>query len=246
MGHREMAGRISSSHRTVAIVPARYCSSRLPGKPLADVAGVPLIIRVLRGLDGSVDRIVVATDDRRILDIVKENGFEAVLTGEAETGTKRVFMAWESLGCPGERIINVQGDEPLVNSSWISALTSVSPGDDLVTTLARRVPHSQAGSPDSVNVVTDCFGEALYFSRYPVPHGADELLEHIGIYCFSPDSLKRCIGAGSTALSRTERLEQLAWLERGIRIKVIEGVYEGIGVDTPDDLEKAVRYFKNR
>lgn len=241
-----MAGRIGSSDRVIAIVPARYCSVRLPGKPLADIAGVPLINRVLQGINGSVDRIVVATDDIRIKDSVRKSGFEAILTGDADTGTQRVFMAWELLGCPGEWIINVQGDEPLVNSSWINALTSDSPGDDRVTTLARRVPAVQAQSPDSVKVVTDCNGDAMYFSRCSVPHGAEELLEHIGVYCFSPASLRHCAGAGSTPLSRTERLEQLAWLENGIRVRVIDGDFEGLGVDTPDDLEKAVEYFTNR
>ena len=241
-----MAGRIDSSDRIVAIVPARYCSVRLPGKPLADVAGIPLITRVLQGLNGSVDRIVVATDDNRILDSVRKSGFEAILTGDADTGTQRVFMAWESLGCPGECIINVQGDEPLVNSRWIKALTSCQPEDDQVITLARRVSAGQAQSPDSVKVVTDCNGDAMYFSRCPVPHSAEELLEHIGVYCFSPSSLQHCIRVGSTVLSRTERLEQLAWLENGIRIRVIDGHFEGLGVDTPDDLERAVEYFARK
>lgn len=241
-----MAGRIGSSDRVIAIVPARYCSVRLPGKPLADVAGIPLINRVLQGLKGSVDRIVVATDDNRIMDSVRSSGFEAILTGDADTGTQRVFMAWELLGCPGEWIINVQGDEPLVNSSWIKALTSCYPEDDLVTTLARRVPAIQAQSPDSVKVVIDRNGDAMYFSRYPVPHGAEELLEHVGVYCFGPASLRHCVSAGSTPLSRIERLEQLAWLENGIRVRVIDGDFEGLGVDTPDDLERAVKYFKQR
>ncbi len=241
-----MAGRISSSDRIIAIVPARYCSVRLPGKPLADVAGVPLINRVLQGLNGSVDRIVVATDDNRIMDSVRKSGFEAILTGDADSGTQRVFMAWELLGCPGEWIINVQGDEPLVNSSWINALTSGQPEDDRVTTLARRVSAGQAQSPDSVKVVTDCNGDAMYFSRYPIPHGAEELLEHIGVYCFSPASLQHCVSVGSTLLSRTEHLEQLAWLENGIRVRVIDGYFEGLGVDTSDDLERAVEYFTRR
>ncbi len=238
-----MAGRITPSERIVAIVPARFASERLPGKPLADIAGIPMIIRVLQGIRDSVDRAVAATDDKRIMDAVDNAGFEVVYTGEAASGTHRVFKAWSLLGFPGETIINVQGDEPLVNKDWISSLTAVPSEDDQVITLARRIPAELAGSPDSVKVVINDRQEALYFSRYPIPYKASILLEHIGIYSFSPESLKRCIAAGSTALSRTERLEQLAWLERGVRIRVVTGEFRGIGVDTEKDLDRAVEYF---
>lgn len=238
-----MAGTIAVSDRIIAIVPARYASTRLPGKPLADIAGIPMIIRVLQGIGGSVDRAVAATDDKRIMNIVENAGFEAVYTGEAISGTKRVFDAWKLLGFPGDTIINVQGDEPLVNEDWINSLTAVPAQDDQIVTLARETPAELIGSPDSVKVVLNEEREALYFSRYPIPHGSDNLLEHIGIYSFSPESLRRCIEAGSTCLSRAERLEQLAWLERGIRIRVVTGEFQGISVDTSEDLERAVEYF---
>lgn len=238
-----MAGRIAASDRIVAIVPARFASTRLPGKPLADIAGVPMIIRVLQGIRDSVDRAVVATDDKRIMNTVENAGFEAVYTGKAESGTQRVFKAWKLMGFPGDIIINVQGDEPLVNGDWINSLTAVTSEDDQVVTLARKIPAELAGSPDSVKVVINEYQEALYFSRYPIPHGANDLLEHIGIYSFSPESLKSCISAGSTYLSKTERLEQLAWLERGIRIRVVTGEFYGTGVDTEEDLDRAVEYF---
>ncbi len=238
-----MAGRIAASARIVAIVPARFASERLPGKPLADIAGVPMIIRVLQGIRDSVDRAVVATDDNRIMDIVENAGFEVVYTGEAASGTQRVFKAWSLLGFPGETIINVQGDEPLVNNDWITSLTAVPSDDNQVVTLARKVPAELAESPDSVKVVINECQEALYFSRYPIPHGADNLLEHIGVYSFSPESLRSCNAAGSTSLSRTERLEQLAWLQRGVRIRVVTGEFRGIGVDTKEDLDRAVEYF---
>ncbi len=238
-----MAGKITPSKGIVAIVPARFASVRLPGKPLADIAGVPMIIRVLHGISDSVDRAVAATDDKRIMDIVEDAGFEVVFTGEAASGTQRVFKAWSMLGFPGETIINVQGDEPLVNKNWISSISSVPSEDDQVVTLAREIPAELGGSPDSVKVVINENREALYFSRYPVPYGADNLLEHIGIYSFSPESLRSCIAAGNTSLSRTERLEQLAWLQRGLRIRVVTGEFRGIGVDTKQDLERAVEYF---
>lgn len=238
-----MAGTVTASDRIVAIVPARYASTRLPGKPLADIAGIPMIIRVLQGISRSVDRAVAATDDKRIIDVVENAGFEAVYTGEAMSGTLRVFDAWKLLGFPGETIINVQGDEPLVNKDWINSLLSVHPGKDQVVTLAREISAERAGSPDSVKVVINEKRESLYFSRYPIPYGAENLLEHIGIYSFSPESLKKCAAAGSTHLSSAEKLEQLAWLERGIRISVVTGEFQGIGVDTEKDLKRAVEYF---
>ncbi|MEN8209873.1 MAG: 3-deoxy-manno-octulosonate cytidylyltransferase, partial [Candidatus Fermentibacteria bacterium] len=216
---------------------------RLPGKPLADIAGIPMIIRVLQGIRDSVDRAVAATDDERIMKTVEDAGFEAVYTGEAASGTQRVFKAWSLLGFPGETIINVQGDEPLVNKDWITSLTEISPEDDQVVTLAREIPAELAESPDSVKVVLNERQEALYFSRYPIPFGAVDLMEHIGIYSFSPESLRSCARAGETSLSGTERLEQLAWLERGVRIRVVTGDFPGIGVDTREDLERAVEYF---
>jgi 3-deoxy-manno-octulosonate cytidylyltransferase (CMP-KDO synthetase) len=239
-----MAGRVASPARTVAIVPARFASTRFPGKPLADIAGVPMVIRVMRGITGSVDRAVVATDDKRIAEVVEGAGFQAVMTGDACSGTERVFMAWNELGRPGETVINVQGDEPLVTGSWLKPLILDPPGGDKVLTLARRVPSAQAASPGSVKVAVAGNGDALYFSRYPVPHGSDQVLEHIGIYAFSPRSLVRCVSCGTTELSQTERLEQLAWIESGIRLKVMVGDFPGIGVDTPEDLEKAVVHFK--
>ena len=238
-----MAGKITPSSGTIAIVPARFASQRLRGKPLADIAGVPMIIRVLQGVRDSVDRAVAATDDKRIMAAVENAGFEAVYTGEADSGTHRVFKAWSMLGFPGETIINVQGDEPLVNEDWITSLAELPSKADQVVTLARELPADMTGSPDSVKVVINDQNEALYFSRYPIPHGADTLLEHIGIYSFSPESLKICAAAGSTPLSRTENLEQLAWLEKGIRIRVVTGEFPGISVDTEEDLDRAVEYF---
>ena len=247
-----MAGRLTgessgpvSADRAVAIVPARWGSSRLPGKPLADVAGIPLVIRVARGLEGAgLSLVAVATDDERIAGEVRRHGFTAVMTGDCENGTERVLEAWELLGRPGERVINVQGDEPLVSPGWIHALLAHPSEGMSVTTLARRTSVSTAGSHDSVKVVTTSEGRALYFSRYPVPWGADDVLEHIGVYCFRPEALLACAGCGATALSCSERLEQLAWMEAGIRVNVVEGNFEGLGVDTPRDLERAVEHFR--
>ncbi|OPL18984.1 MAG: hypothetical protein AVO35_03395 [Candidatus Aegiribacteria sp. MLS_C] len=221
-------------------------STRLPGKPLADIAGKPMVVRVLEGLAGSVDSAVAATDDKRVADAVERAGFEAVMTGEASSGTARVFMAWELLGRPGDVILNVQGDEPLVCGSWTAPLLETVPPDDRVLTLARRVRVREASGADTVKVAVTGKGEALYFSRFPVPHGSREVLEHIGIYAFSPCSLQACARCGETELSRTERLEQLAWMEYGVRITVLAGDFHGIGVDTPEDLRRVAEVFGSR
>jgi 3-deoxy-manno-octulosonate cytidylyltransferase (CMP-KDO synthetase) len=238
-----MAGRVAAASGIIAIVPARFDSVRLPGKPLADIAGVPMIVRVLQGISGSVDRAVAATDDKRIMDTVLNAGYEAVYTGAAESGTERVFKAWKMLGSPGETIINVQGDEPLVNGNWIESMTDIGSEDGQIVTLARQVPSDSVAGPDSVKVVLNGRNEALYFSRALIPSGSRDTLEHIGVYSFNPGSLEKCVSAGTTCLSRTERLEQLAWLECGITIRVVTGDFPGISVDTEDDLDRAVKYF---
>jgi len=232
---------------TVAIVPARLGSTRLPGKPLRDVAGVPLVVRVLDGLAGAgLLAVVAATDDPGIRDAVEAHGHRAVLTGEASCGTERVLMAWEGLGRPGSRILNVQGDEPLVDGRWARALVSVPAGPSRVATLARRVPRREAGSPDTVKVATGADGRALYFSRLPVPWSADPVLEHIGVYGFSPGSLRACVSAAPGPVSEAERLEQLAWMEAGIEVSVVECPFESIGVDTEEDLRRVSALFAAR
>lgn len=229
---------------TVVIIPARFGSSRLPGKPLADVAGLPLVVRVLNGLkDSGLHTLVVATDDLRIVEAVGSAGFTAVMTGPASTGTERVLAAWGELGCPGSRIVNVQGDEPLVDHRWIQALATVPASPGRIVTLVREIPAASAGSTDLVKVVASQSGRAVYFSRLPVPWGADPLLEHMGVYAYSPGSLRAAAGAGTTVLSSTERLEQLAWLEAGLEIIVVECDLPSISVDTPEDLERAVEHF---
>ncbi|MBD3276838.1 MAG: 3-deoxy-manno-octulosonate cytidylyltransferase [Candidatus Aegiribacteria sp.] len=176
--------------------------------------------------------------------MVENAGFQAVLTGEAESGTHRVLLAWEKLGSPPGVVVNVQGDEPLVKGDWIRLLTARSPSENEVFTLARPMGSEEALSPDRVKAVSDSTGRALYFSRSPIPHGASSFLKHIGVYCFSPESLKKCVSCGRSRLSSTEDLEQLAWLEAGLDIKIIQGDFFSIGVDTPEDLERAAEYFR--
>ncbi len=221
-------------------------STRLPGKPLADICGRSMILRVLDGaLKANPRRLVVATDSRLIEEEVLSAGYEAVLTGPAESGTRRVYLAWKALGCPGERIINLQGDEPFIQQGWVEALAGQDMLPNSVVTLARRIPADSGASPSVVKVVMNSAGEALYFSRSPIPWGADFLFHHVGVYCFTPESLSLCANAPPGKISSQERLEQLSWMENGVTIKVIPGDWNAMGVDTPDDLEEARKWFRN-
>lgn len=240
MEFRELAGNPLSD--IAVIIPARMGASRLPGKPLADINGVPLIVRVATGVaDSGVSLLAVATEDEEIALAVRKAGFEAVLTGPAESGSQRVYEAWNRLGRPGAGIINLQGDEPFAGPSWIRALTSVEPSPSRVVTLARHCSAERARLESSVKVAVRCDGRALYFSRSPIPHGSKSFLEHVGVYCFSPRSFDSCMTARPCPLSSVERLEQLAWLCGGTEMVVVEGPFEGFGIDTPEDLERVRR-----
>ncbi len=229
---------------TVVIVPARIESTRLPGKPLADICGRSMILRVLDGASlAEPDRLVVATDSRLIEEEVVSAGYEAVLTGAAESGTHRVYKAWEMLGRPGERIINLQGDEPMVQPEWIQALAEEIMPPNSVVTLARQISAESAMDSSVVKVVLNSSREALYFSRSVIPWGADFVLQHLGLYCFTPESLSRCVSSVPGSLSRSERLEQLGWMENGVAIKVVPGNWNALGVDTPADLEEVRKWF---
>ena len=231
---------------TVVIVPARMESTRLPGKPLADICGRSMILRVLDGAaEAKPERLVVATDSIQIAEEVSSAGYEVVITGSAPNGTHRVNMAWKALGCPGERIINLQGDEPYVQPGWIKALAGQEMLSNSVVTLARRIPAETAKDPSFVKVVCNHDGEALYFSRCPIPWGAEFFNHHVGVYCFTPESLSLCADSPDGKLSMQEKLEQLSWIENGVRIKVISGDWNAMGVDTPDDLEEARKWFRN-
>lgn len=230
--------------RTVVIVPARMESVRLPGKPLADICGKPLIVRVLEGVAGAgTERLAVATDSRAVCRAVESAGFEAVLTEKARSGTERVFMAWKAMGRPGDRIVNLQGDEPGAGPGWVEALTGPEPLPDGVATLATPLPREKAGDPSKVKVVFDAGGRALYFSRCPIPWNAAAFHLHVGVYCFTPESLSFCAAAPAGTLAAAEDLEQLSWMEAGAGITVVPGQWNGMGVDTPEDLEEVRAWF---
>lgn len=235
----------------MGIIPARYDSTRFPGKPLADLAGKPMIWHVYqRARASKLDEVVVATDDQRILDTCAALGCKAVLTSRDHvSGTDRVAQVAADSDPRFERFVNIQGDEPLIPPSLIDALLDALAADprlDLVTARKRIDDPRQLADPNVVKVVADQSGRAIYFSREPIPHQRDALgpspsrYRHIGIYVYVRPALLRLAALPPTPLERAESLEQLRALEHGMTIGVLDTHYESVGVDTPDDLH-AVR-----
>jgi 3-deoxy-manno-octulosonate cytidylyltransferase (CMP-KDO synthetase) len=253
----------SSQQRAVAIIPARYASTRLPGKPLLEIAGRPLILHVLeRALSARhIARAVVATDDQRIMDAVRSAGFEAVMTrADHASGSDRLAEAAAALD-DAEVIVNLQGDEPLISPQTIDAAVDELLRDDeaqIVTTAEEIADASDVISTDVVKVVTDSSGRALYFSRSPIPFPRDavrrygtlmaaleiepQLLasfrKHTGLYVYRRSFLLEYTRWPQSTLERAESLEQLRALERGVKIKVVAAASPSIGVDTERDLAR--------
>ena len=224
----------------IAIIPARYNSTRFPGKPVAEVDGKTLIEHVYRRVEQAslVDRIVVATDDRRIAVAVQRFGGTAVMTRtDHPSGTDRLAEAAEGLD-PDTLVVNVQGDEPLVEPAAIDqAITAARVGDAEVVTLMTRLDPEDVNNPNRVKVVVDRNGMALYFSRSRIPSSGTCFL-HLGLYAYRVRFLKKFTGLEPAALEIAERLEQLRALEHGYRIRVVEVESQSWGIDTPADLER--------
>jgi 3-deoxy-manno-octulosonate cytidylyltransferase (CMP-KDO synthetase) len=228
----------------IAIIPARFNSTRFPGKPLVNIDGKPLIEHVYRQVEQAsmVSRILVATDDRRIFEAVERFGGTAVMTrNDHSSGTDRLAEVAETLDSQA-LVLNVQGDEPMIDPSDIDqAITAAGLEDAEIVTLMTKMDPAGADDPNRVKVVTDRNGIALYFSRSKIPSGGTCFL-HLGLYVYRVDFLKRFAKLERTPLEIAERLEQLRALEHGYRIRVVEVENESWGIDTPDDLEK----FKER
>ena len=231
--------------RCVAIIPARYGSSRFPGKPLAMLAGKPLVLHVQeRAREAGVfDAVWVATDDERIADAVRAAGGEARMTrSDHETGTERVAELARDL--PADSlVVNVQGDEPLLPPALLQELVHCVHEDGSIEIATAAHPSDDAKafhSPHVVKVVLDSRGDALYFSRAPIPHAsgvATGFLRHVGLYAFRQAALVRFVSLPPGALEHREGLEQLRALENGMRIRVLVTLHETLGVDTPEDLK---------
>ena len=240
--------------QTIALIPARFGSSRLPGKPLALIRGKPLIQRVyeraikVEGLDG----VWVATDDERILDCVASFGGRAVMTqADHPSGSDRLAEATYLLNlAPEDLVINIQGDQPLFPPEVISQMAAVLKQDPLPTmaTPARRVDDlEQALNPNVVKVVFDQHQRALYFSRSPLPYWRDGnapyFYRHLGLYAYRVDFLRKFVTLPPGRWEEAEKLEQLRALEHGFPIHIVETEGDTLEVDTPQDLLRAEAYF---
>jgi 3-deoxy-manno-octulosonate cytidylyltransferase (CMP-KDO synthetase) len=240
--------------QVVAVIPARFASTRFPGKPLADIDGRPMIEHVYRRAAASpiVSQVIVATDDLRIATTVRGFGGQVRLTrADHATGTDRLAEVAAKLDC--DVVVNVQGDEPLLDSRAIAE--AVAPfADDAsvsITTLYRRIVNpAELTNPNIVKLVLDRAGFVLYFSRAPIPHARDPrggwppLYRHVGLYAYRRSALMVMASLEPTPLERAESLEQLRALEHGIRIKAVETAYESMGVDTPEDLDQVRRLLE--
>ena len=235
----------------VAVIPARFASSRFPGKALADIDGHPMIEHVYRRVSSSraVSRTIVATDDPRIAAAVDRFGGEFRLTrSDHASGTDRLAEVAATLDC--DIIVNVQGDEPLIDPGAVDVAVAPFRVDSSIdiTTLYRHIAHpDDLRNPNIVKVAIDRAGFALYFSRAPIPYVRDPrdgwppLYRHIGVYAYRRRALLVLAALEPTPLERTESLEQLRALEHGIRIRAIETAYESVSVDTPEDLDRVRR-----
>jgi len=247
---------------TIGIIPARYASSRLPGKPLADIAGKPMIQWVYERVSQALKEVYVATDHEEIKAVVESFGGKAILTGVAhENGTSRCFEASEILKAQGlafNAVVNIQGDEPFINPDTITLLKeTIEQAHVDVATLGSRVKSNEVlFSESNVFLVKDKNDKALYFSRtaIPVVRGVAKeqwlehhtFLKHLGLYAYKVDALRAYVSLPSTPLEELEKLEQLRWLEHGKSMHVALVEEEGHSVDTQDDLETANRLAKKQ
>jgi 3-deoxy-manno-octulosonate cytidylyltransferase (CMP-KDO synthetase) len=244
------------------VIPARYASSRLPGKPLADIGGKPMVVRVAeRAVLAGADEVIVATDDTRVLEAVAQSGYRAVMTSvHHASGTDRLAEVADILGCGDDDIlVNVQGDEPLIDPAMIRecALCLSTHEQAAIATLAHPLHGlDEFRNPNVVKAVTDERGYALYFSRAPIPWPRDAfaageslpeglpVLRHIGLYAYRAEFLRAFAGLAPAPLERYEMLEQLRALWHGYRIAVaVTPEAPGPGVDTPEDLDRVRKLF---
>jgi 3-deoxy-manno-octulosonate cytidylyltransferase (CMP-KDO synthetase) len=234
---------------TLVLIPARMASTRLPGKPLADIAGKPMIVHVAaRAAESGLGRVVVATDTQAVADAVRSNGFEAVMTRpDHESGSDRIFEALEKLDPRGEVeiVVNVQGDLPTIDPETIRA--ALRPLDeasvDIATLGVEITREDEKNNPNVVKIVGSPLSEvrlrALYFTRATAPWGDGPLYHHIGLYAYRRAALERFVSLKPSPLEKRERLEQLRALEAGMRIDAEIVATVPLGVDTPEDLDRA-------
>ena len=246
----------------IAIIPARYASTRFPGKPLADMGGKPMIQRVYEQVKNAVDDVWVATDDTRIFETVESFGGKAVMTSpDHKSGTDRIQEAYTKIGGGFDVVINVQGDEPFIQPGQIEALKNCFDSKEvelatLVKPFKKEDGFDVLFNPNSPKVVINKMNEAIYFSRSIVPYIRDvhhtewldkhTFYKHIGMYAYRSDILNEITKLPQSSLEKAESLEQLRWIENGYCIRVGYTDVETIGIDTPEDMEKALVFLHNR
>ena len=243
----------------IGIIPARYASTRFPGKPLAMLGGRTVIQRVYEQAAAVLEEAYVATDDERIFKAVEEFGGRVVMTRQDhKSGTDRIEEAAEKIGTQADVIINIQGDEPFIQKSQIETLKSLFENSETqIGTLGKKFESIEAATnPNSPKIVTDKNGFALYFSRSVIPYirGKEQtewlqhfpFLKHLGLYAYRRDVLRQITQLPQSPLELAESLEQLRWLENGYRIRVGLTDMETVGIDTPDDLRRAEEFLKMR
>ena len=237
--------------KVVAVIPARYASTRFSGKPLALLNGKPIIKHVYEAADSSglFTKVVVATDDERIFSAIKEFGGNVAMTSQNhKSGTDRVVEVCQNLDC--DIVVNIQGDEPFVNKKVLSdIILAFEDKRTQVATLYHEIlDKNDITNPNVVKIVFDKEGFAMYFSRFAIPYNRDKqddvaYYKHIGIYAFKRDILFKFASLSQSYYEKIEKLEQLRLLENSIKIKMIKTDYKGFGIDMPQDLEKAEKYF---
>lgn len=242
----------------IGIIPARYASTRFPGKPLAILGGKTVIQRVYEQASSVLEEAYVATDNERILQVVEQFGGRAVMTrADHKSGTDRIEEAAEKIGTDADVIINVQGDEPFIQPSQIETMMRLFDNPTTqIGTLGKRFDSIEATlNPNSPKIVTDLQGFALYFSRSVIPfvRGKEQtewlksypFLKHLGLYAYRREVLREVTQLPQSPLELAESLEQLRWLENGYRIRVGLTDVETVGIDTPEDLERAEEFLNH-
>ena len=243
--------------KILGIIPARYESSRFPGKPLADIAGKSMIQRVYEQSSKvqAFTKVLVATDHKKIYEHVLAFGGNVVITSPAHpTGTDRCYEALHKEDKYYEFVINIQGDEPFISPAQIELLLSVlNPAVELATLVKKIDREEELNDPNEAKVVINKNMEGIYFSRSPIPYQKDTpksewihkhvCYKHIGIYSYRSDVLDSITKLPVSALEKAESLEQLRWIENGYAIKVAITNIDSMSIDTPEDIEKAVRLF---
>jgi len=242
----------------IGIIPARFASTRFPGKPLALIQGKPMIQWVYEGASKAelLSKVVVATDHPSIFEAVNSFGGFAVMTREDHpSGTDRCYEALCLLNQSFDYVINIQGDEPMIDPGMIDQLcTMLIQGKPSVVTLARKISDpTEIENPNVVKVVFDASGRAMYFSRSPIPYQRNiprsewvhhqDYFKHLGIYGFRSEILKNIVALSAARLEIAESLEQLRWMEFGIDVHVACTEFESISVDTPEDIHKLINNF---